>query len=207
MPRFYKRTKRTKPSSSTDIAEYREPFLAPCDGTYLTPLQTAYNHLPGGWRSYLRYVRIAKLNNDPTMRTLYDYITLELSSGRMSEAQLLETAPEDLCARANVLVMDLVGSIQRWIWVYAKHESGLIAASFNPAVITRLAKSAIGSSRNSSKDREIFLKMTGDLPVPSGSRILIQNSNMSTGPSHLPSASQDIKALESLDDVLDIEST
>ena len=160
-------------------------------------LSVAFSHLEGGWRSYIRFVRIAATSNDKEMQKLSDY------HAALPWAKRRSITPEDLCQGAGVTLLNFIGSVMPWIWTYSNAAAAVIAATSNPAVIARTAKSAMGKGKFAHKDRETFLKVTGALPTARGTTINnMPIASASAGSvsglvARLPSAGHDIMEIES----------
>ena len=164
-------------------------------------LTVAFEHLSGGWRSYIRFVEIAAKDKDEEMQKLLDHYR------SLSKAKRADITPESLCLDAGVNIKDFLGSIMPWIWIYSNSAAAVIAATANPAVIAKTARAAMGQGKFAHKDRETFLKVTGALPSHKGSQTIINNTpvaNATAGassglPIRLPSAGQDVMELEAGD--------
>lgn len=160
-------------------------------------LTSSFDLLSGGWRNYIRVVEIAarsaKSDDDPMVKMFNTYQKLN------KKRQDLMT-PEALCLESGVDIMTFLQSIMPWVWTYSNTKAAMISAAANPAVIERTVRAALGSGRNSHKDRETFLKITGAIPTARGSQTIINNTPIAQSssqaaqmlPIQLPSASQDI---------------
>lgn len=161
-------------------------------------LTEAFSALDGGWTNYIRFAEVAAKEGDEQMRKLMDtYVNTP-------KAERLRLTPEDLCRKSGVSIKDLFSAVLAWVWIYSNLHGSMLAAAANPAVIARTARAALGIGKNSHRDRETFLKVTGALPTARGSQTTINNNAVATAQSaamlaggRLSSAGQDILALES----------
>ena len=172
---------------------------------FSSSLSKAFSSLDGGWHSYIRYVRIAASDEkDPgDMTKLLEHFD------SLPSSQQKKITPENLCLESGVSLKTFIGSILPFIWMYSNTAASITTALYNPAVIEKTAKAALGKGRFAHKDRELFLKVSGALPTPKPSSIQILNQNSpvaqssSGSPIRLPSPAEDVMELEAGDNELE----
>src|SRR6266571_3752703 len=136
-------------------------------------LSRAFSYLDGGWHSYIRFCRIAaqdEKDGGEMTKLITHYDSLPVS-------QQKKITPENLCLQSGVSLKTFFGSILPWICMYSNVSASIITAMYNPSVIEKTAKAALGRGRYPHTDRELFLKVSGALPAPKPTSIQILNQN------------------------------
>lgn len=124
----------------------------------------AFRHIVGGWRRYIHYVDYAARNGNEAMARFRDcYRSLDRHR---------QTAwPEQLCEMANVAPGELIAAVCRAIWETMSAESSMISSMAQPKVLAATIKCA--SRPDGYRDRELFMRATGQLPDRKGTSINI----------------------------------
>ncbi len=191
----------TKSKKSTTPAKHRRTTIP----TLSSALTDAFTPLDGGWQSYIRFVHIAAKAEPPDKPG--DMTALYNCHQALSKSKQQSMTPEALCLEAGINITTLIGSIMPYIWIYSGTKAAVIKAACNPAVVAKTAKAAMGQGKFAHKDRETFLKITGELQTNRGSNVQVNNnltanaaSGASSGlPLKLPTAGQAVMELEAAD--------
>ena len=194
--------KETRTSGKDKVPVKRRRTAMP---TLSSALTDAFTPLDGGWQSYIRFVHIAAKAEPPDKPG--DMTALYNCHQALSKAKQQSMTPEALCLEAGINITTLIGSIMPDIWIYSGTKAAVIKAACNPAVVAKTAKAAMGQGKFAHKDRETFLKITGELQTNRGSNVQVNNnltanaaSGASSGlPLKLPSAGQAVMELEAAD--------
>jgi|SRR5215831_1226406 len=171
-----------------------------------TPLVLAFQHLDPNWRAYLYYVDQAAQDGDADMQKLVDTFK---KMTRYEQDHYL--SPEWLCEHAGVAPRTLLKAIVPFLYDHGHFEHTIVQSIYRPKVYIHTAKQALRSGADGFKDRELFLKTTGDVPIPRHQTTNIQ----AVGGTHsligkrspiaaLPSPGEEIMELE-LADTLDAD--
>lgn len=133
-----------------------------------TPLTIAFRHIKPSWRNYIEYVDMAARNGDEDMAR---YVKVWLG---LTPKDRRNHAPEQLCELSNVKPDELIGAVCSAIWRAKSAEGSLVSAMAHPAILERTAKAAAKAAGY--KDRELFFRVTGNLPDKKGTSVIINNS-------------------------------
>lgn len=126
-----------------------------------TPLSSAFRYIKPTWRHYIQYVDAAARSGDGEMKK---YVQVWNS---LSAREKQTHFPEQLCELSGVLSYALVAAVTAQVWLGSSAESSMALAFANPTMIH--ATAAYGSMQPEAfKDRELFFKLSGQLPTSKG---------------------------------------
>jgi hypothetical protein len=134
-----------------------------------TPVAVAFRKIEPTWRNYVYYVERAADNGDENMKKfLAVYKALPAK-------EKLSIMPEQICDMAGIQVRELIGPVSVEIWSHHQTESVITASINHPKMIEATAN--YGQIRpDNNKDRELFFRMTGNLPDKKGASVVINNN-------------------------------
>jgi hypothetical protein len=121
----------------------------------------AFSNLHPNWRAYIRYVEIAARDYKDELMNKF----LAVYRQRSRNEQQSDT-PEFLCDISGITPSQLLASIVPVLYEYSDFTASVIKGVYRPRVLKRMAQAASGMSQ---RDRETFLKITGDVPTHKGS--------------------------------------
>lgn len=167
-----------------------------------TPLTVAFQHLEPNWRSFMFYVDLAAKEGDKDMQKIMT------AYGKLTKYEQLHfTSPEYLCELAQVQVRTLAGAVVPYLYDFGQFESTFVKSVYKPRVLARVATEALKKGPFHTKERELFLKITGDVPVARGNTTNIAAIGSTgslvgkdqPGPLGLPSAGGEVLSMEAGD--------
>lgn len=144
----------------------------------------AFRYIKPSWRNYIEYADMAARNGDEDMAK---YVKCWLA---LTPKDRKLHYPEQLCELSGVKPDELVGAVCGAIWRAKSAEGSLVSAMAHPSVLARTAKAAEKTAGY--KDRELFFRVTGNLPDKKGTSVVINNSPQTlvtggaVGPGQLP---------------------
>lgn len=135
----------------------------------MNALSLAIRHLLGGRQTFLEYVKLAVLNDDPSAKAFWAAFTL------LPERHRRTVSFDDVCVaagvRPDVLLPAIVGHGMRM----QADTSQLVQAAMQPKVIQAWGQSASRITGEyadiSLRDRTMYLQAAGLVPVPKGAQI------------------------------------
>jgi hypothetical protein len=162
-------------------------------------LATAFRWFKPDWRKgYLAQVRnAAKAGDDKMQRYLNTYDKLEPFERQYHY-------PETVLDLCGVLPEDLYGAVCRSTWATKGAEVNALLAIEHPDVLERTAHFAKTLPENF-RDREMFLKMAGSLPLPKNQALMsvhFNNAAIISGGKEAGSSGSQLMSMD--DDVIDM---
>lgn len=128
----------------------------------------AFRHIRPTWKNYIEYVDLAARNGDEDMGR---YVKCWLA---LTAKERNAHAPEQICELAKVTPDELVGAVCSAIWRAKSAEGSLVSAIAHPKILERTARAADKTAGY--KDRELFFRVTGNLPDKKGTSVIINNT-------------------------------
>lgn len=194
-------TKFGRPVDRRGKPKKRKQLIPPLDSS----LASVFQHLEGGWPSYINYVKVAANDGDDGDKDMQKLVETYDSLPTKRRQQI---TPEQLCLESGVSIKKFIAGVMPWIWMYSQTAKSVFTAIASIPVLKKTAAAALGQGKNAHKDRETFLKISGDVPTSQGSRTVIHNNptaiaganSQSSGlPIRLPSAASALLELEAVD--------
>lgn len=156
-------------------------------------------YFPGGRGRFLEYVKLAALNGDPSADAWWAVFK------DLTKTQRDRCSFDDVCVACGVKPSQLMAGVVGHAMEAMKDTADLVAATFHPAVVEAMGKSALRiagpNAEIAAEDRRLFLQGKGFLPIPKGNQIHLHASASAqaasiaaTDPS-VPKFSEDIASL------------
>lgn len=134
-----------------------------------TPVAVAFRHIEPTWRNYIFYVKLAVDNGDQQMVKFLNVYS------QLPPRERASIMPEQICDMAGVTIRELVGAVSVEVWSHHSTETVITASVNHPKMM--VATALYGQTLpDNNKDRELFFRMTGNLPDKKGASIVINNN-------------------------------
>lgn len=134
-----------------------------------TPVAVAFRRIEPTWRNYVYYVQRAVDGGDLTMAKFLNVYNALPAREKQS------IMPEQICDMSGVSIRELVGAVSMEVWSLHATETVITASINHPRMMQATAHYGQELPENN-KDRELFFRMTGNLPDKKGASIVIMNN-------------------------------
>lgn len=166
-----------------------------------SPMATAFRHIPGGWREYMKYARMSANDGDE------DMVAFVKSFDALSKKEQKTIMPEQVCDMAGVQTHKVMGQVTAFLWISNQNEGMQIAAIAHPRVVESTTYLASLKTPDTFRERDLHFRTLGLDPSKKGTTLNVNVNNNTVNAtaqygqrSNLPRFEESMKEMELITD-------